>query len=76
MSEFESLTVTSANAEALAEWCGGTLVEEHDALDHGKTQPGINVLCGDDVKRASLGDTIIKHSNNTFDVIRDMRGFI
>jgi hypothetical protein len=49
-------------------WTRGLLVEEIDPLDDTKRQPGINLVCGTDVKRASLGDYILKHSDGVFDV--------
>lgn len=47
-------------------WCGGVPVDEID-LD-GKKWPGLNVQCGDTVKRASLGDYIVKKEDGKFDV--------
>lgn len=74
----ESRTVTEGNAQELAEWCGGLYVNEHDPFDHGKMFPGINVPVGPvrqmNVKRASLGDSILKHSDGTFEVIRNLKG--
>lgn len=63
-------TLTAANASEIAEWCDGMLVEEHDALDHSAVQPGINIQCGDDVKRASVGSVVIRKFDGTFDVLR------
>lgn len=66
----ESRTVTKDNAAAIANWCGGRVVEEIDPFD-GSTSPGINVLChgkGGPVKRASVGHMVIRQSNGTFDV--------
>lgn len=61
-------TVTAANAAELAQWCGGHLVTETDALDAEKSQPGINVLVGsEDVERASVGDVILE-MNGSFQV--------
>jgi hypothetical protein len=51
-------------------WCHGSPVIEHDALDHTVTSPGINVLCGDEVKRASLGDFIFRNEDGSFDVAK------
>lgn len=67
---YEARTVTSGNASEVAEWCEGVLVTEINALDHSATQPGINVLCGDQVKRASLGSIIMKLHDGTFDVLK------
>lgn len=67
----EAKTLTVRNAEELADWCGGKLVLEHDALDDGKTSPGINVPCkGLSVKRASVGDMITRTHDGVFDVIK------
>lgn len=49
-------------------WCGGRIVEEIDPFDSSQRYPALNVQCGNEVKRASLGDTVIKHSDGTFDV--------
>lgn len=67
----EARTLTEKNAQQLADWCGGRLVMEHDALDDSKTSPGINVPCkGLSVKRASVGDTITKTHEGVFDVFK------
>jgi hypothetical protein len=62
----ETRVLTASNADELAEWCEGQKVIEHDALDRNKTSPGINLLCGSEVKRASVGDTIIRRNDGTF----------
>lgn len=67
---YEARTVTSDNASEVAEWCEGVVVTEIDALDHSATQPGINVLCGDRMKRASIGNVIMKLHDGTFDVLK------
>lgn len=67
----EARTLTERNAEELAEWCGGKAVIERDALDF-TPSPGINVPVGKGlgVKRASLGDIIIRKDDGTFEVAR------
>jgi hypothetical protein len=67
----EAKTLNENNAEELAAWCGGRSVVEHDALDDSKTSPGINVPVGQDVQRASLGDTIIRKHDGTFEIFRN-----
>lgn len=67
----EARTLNEKNAAALAHWCGGKLVTEHDALDDEKTSPGINVPVGDDVERASVGDTLIRKNDGTFEISRN-----
>lgn len=66
----EARTLTENNAAELADWCGGRLVMEHDALDDDKTSPGINVLVDGDVRRASVGDTLIRKNDGTFRIIK------
>lgn len=56
------------NADVLAKWSRGVQVEEIDPFDAEKKFPGLNVQCGDTVKRASLGDFVIKHEDGTYDV--------
>jgi hypothetical protein len=62
--------LTNDNGRELAHWCGGRLVAEHDALDDSKTSPGINVPVGNDVQRASVGDTIIRKHDGTFEIFK------
>lgn len=67
----EAKTVTEQNAAELAQWCDGRVVEEIDPFDDSVRRPGINVLChgqGGPVKRASVGQIIIRQHNGTFDV--------
>lgn len=66
----EARNLTENNAEELAHWCGGRLVREHDALDHSKSTPGINVPVGNDVQRASVGDTIIRKNDGQFEIFK------
>lgn len=48
-------------------WCGGIIVDEIDP-ETGVKQPGLNVQCKDEVKRASLGDYVVKSETGKFDV--------
>lgn len=66
----DARTLTNKNVWELVEWCGGKSVVEHDALDHDRTSPGINVPTKDGVERASLGDMIVQQNDGTFEVIR------
>jgi hypothetical protein len=66
----EARNLTDRNAEELAHWCGGLVVKEHDALDHSNWTPGINLRVGDDVQRASVGDTIIRKNDGTFEIFK------
>lgn len=67
----EARILTAANAEMLAEWCKGMLVNEQDAISPHVNTPGINVPVGDGVERASMGDTIIRKSDGTFAVFKN-----
>lgn len=58
------------NAEELAEWCGGMLVEEINPDD--STQPGINVPTDNGNVRASLTDYILKWDNGAHEVYPQM----
>lgn len=62
--------VAPHTAHEIAEWCGGVVVEEINAMDPEKKQPGINVPCGDEVKRASCGMGVQLKHDGTFDVVR------
>lgn len=67
----ESRTLTHANAKEVAEWCEGILVDEHDALDHSVTSPGINLaVAGGTVQRASLNDVIIRLNDGQFVIFK------
>lgn len=56
------------NADVIAAWSKAIRVEEIDPVDSNLKFPGLNVQCGDEVKRASVGDYVIKHDDGTFDV--------
>jgi hypothetical protein len=47
-------------------WCHAVIVEEIDP-ETGTRYPALNVQCKDEVKRASLGDYVLKGANG-FDV--------
>lgn len=57
------------NADKIAEWCGGLLVVQHDALDYEKTTPGVNILTENGVERAQVGDLIVRE-HGTFRIVR------
>lgn len=67
----EARILTQENASHLAEWCGGKLVNEQDAISPHVNTPGINVPVGEGVERASLGDTIIRKNDGTFEVYKN-----
>ena len=66
----QSMLVSEQLANVISVWCSGVVVEEIDPFDSNKRQPGINVPCKDEVKRASIGDYVIKREDKTFDVIK------
>jgi hypothetical protein len=68
--DIEARVLTANNAQELADWCGGIPVTEHNALDHGDTSPGVNVPYRDGAKRASLGDTIVRMQDGSFEVFK------
>lgn len=49
-------------------WCGGIIVEEINP-ETDERYPALNIQCGEEVKRASLGDWVIKKEDRTFDVM-------
>lgn len=64
--EIEANCLTKENAEAVALWCGGQLVEEIDALDSSARYVGINIPTLEGVMRASEGDYVIKGVQGEF----------
>lgn len=69
---FEARTVSESNIQQLAEWCGGIVKTEHDALDHSVIHPAMNLRTVDGIERVHVGDTIIKNNNGTFQIFRGM----
>lgn len=63
--------LTAENAAHLAAWCQGRLVNEQDALLPHINTPGINVPVRGGVERASVGDTIIRNDDGTFEVFKN-----
>lgn len=68
----EARMVSESNITEVAEWCGGVVITEHDALDHSVTNPALNLPAGDEVVRAHIGDTIIKNHNGTFQIFKGL----
>lgn len=66
------MTLTADNATIVSVWANAVIVEEIDPFDSTLTFPGLNVQCGDTVKRASLGDRVLKHGDGTYDVMSPM----
>lgn len=64
--EIEANELTRENAEAVALWCGGRLVEEIDPHTPTNKYAGINIPTLEGVMRASEGDFIIKGVHGEF----------
>ena len=62
----EARTVSKMNVGLVAKWCGGVMVTEIDPFDSDKTNPAFNFQAGEEIKRAHIGDTIIKNADGTF----------
>lgn len=65
-----ALTLTGDNVTVISMWAHAMAVEEVDPFDEKQKFPALNVQCGDAVKRASLGDVVIKHGDGTYDVLK------
>lgn len=63
----EAMQLTPDNVTVVAIWCKGAIVEEIDP-ETNERYPALNVQCGEDVKRASLNDWVIKTEAGEFDV--------
>jgi len=66
--QVRAIMLRADNATVISAWARAVMVEEIDAFDADKKFPALNVQCGDGVKRASLGDYVLKHDDGTFDV--------
>lgn len=62
----EAMQLSNLNAEAVAQWCGGQLVEEISAVDDRQKFVGINIPTLEGVMRASEGDFVIKGTRGEF----------
>ncbi len=65
----EAFVLIHDNVNTVAEWCKGIIVEEINP-ETDERYPALNLQCGEDVKRASLGDWIVKKEDGTFDVTK------
>lgn len=59
----QAALVGDDDIDEIANWCGGQVVEEKDALS-GETVEGLNVKTPTGRKRASAGDYVVKHGNS------------
>lgn len=64
-----AMLLTPELVTIISVWCGGVVVEEIDPFTDERL-PALNVQCGEDVKRASLGDWVVKKEDRTFDVMK------
>lgn len=63
-----AMRVNSETVEIIAAWADGIEVEEINP-ENGQRLPALNIQCGEDVKRASLGDWVVQKEDGTFDVM-------
>lgn len=61
--------LTADNVTVVSVWAGAVIVEEVDPTDPERRSPALNVQCGDSVKRASIGDHVVRHADGSFDVL-------
>jgi hypothetical protein len=61
-----AIALYEGNAEMIAQWCGGRAVVQHDALDHDLTSSAVNVPTKEGVKRAQVGDKVIRDDDGSF----------
>jgi hypothetical protein len=69
----DARTLTENNAEEVAQWCGGRVVIQHDALDNDVTTSGVNVPVRDKVERAQVGDIIVHSHDGSFRIEKQAR---
>lgn len=62
----QAIQLGKANAEEIAEWCGGQVVEEINPHDETERFVGINIPTLEGVMRASEGDYVIKGVKGEF----------
>lgn len=62
----EAIRLNEGNAPAVAQWCGGELIEEIDPEHPEEIQPGINVDTTNGITRASLGMYVVKFGRRFF----------
>lgn len=61
--------VSVDTVDEIAGWCGGKAVVEHDALDHDRRFPAVNVPTRSGLKRAAQGDYVIQQDDGSFEVM-------
>ncbi len=68
-SNYKVMALKKDNVYQVSEWCKGVVVEEIDPVTN-QRYPALNVLCGDDVKRASIDDCVVQDTNGEFNVMK------
>jgi hypothetical protein len=69
----EARILTRDNALQVAAWCKGRVVAEQDAFDPSIDTPGINLqVSSGEIQRASMGDTIIRKNDGTFEIWKNV----
>lgn len=63
--EVEAVQLSEETAGEATNWTQGQLIEERNSIS-GDTQPGINVNTFGGMKRACVGDYIVKHGENFY----------
>lgn len=64
--EVQAIQLLPDNADEIAEWCGGSVVEEIDPIDDTKRYVGVNIPTLEGVMRASENDYVIKGVKGEF----------
>lgn len=64
--EVQAIQLTPSNAEEVASWCGGSVVEEIDPINPDKRYVGVNIPTLEGVMRASEDDYVIKGVKGEF----------
>lgn len=65
----EHMVVSPQLVKSVVAWCKGVEVEEIDPFDPEKRYPAVNIQTREGVKRASCGDTVVKHDDGSFSVM-------
>lgn len=65
----EARQLDKDNVDELAEWCGGTIVEEYDAIDPDVMQKGINVPTKTGNERLSYRGYLVHQDTGEFQVL-------
>jgi hypothetical protein len=64
--EVEAYLLKKTNADELAKWCGGLVIEEVNPADHLDIYVGVNIPTLEGTMRASEGDYIIRGVRGEF----------